>query len=321
MESLRVFISHSHEDEAFCRTLIGALQAASIDVWYDQESSDSGQLLDIIERELRHRPIFVLVLSPAALRSSWVLDECRWAYTLYRADPTRLILPVLGSGGMVEDQLPLYLRGFRRIEASGMRPYSPEEAARRTVQALGTSPDLSQSEPATEHGDTIAELLAYGKTLYARQQFTDAKAVFESIVERDPKNIDGWLNLGYVNNQLKRHTETQSAFDRATALDSKSVPAWIGKGKALCELGRLKEALSACDRALSIDRSSAVGWATKAYVLNRLSRYKDALGACDKSIALDPYNVFAWENKAFALRARGDQVGAAAADQRARDLR
>ena len=74
---LRIFVSHSHEDDVYCRELVHALREAGSDVWYDEHSLKVGQLIDTIEVELRARPVFVVVLSPAALRSTWVRDETK----------------------------------------------------------------------------------------------------------------------------------------------------------------------------------------------------------------------------------------------------
>src|SRR5690349_6735400 len=95
MNMQRIFVSHSHEDDAFCRELVAAVRAAGADVWYDEQDLGSGRLLLTIERELRARPIFIVILSPAALASDWVRDESSWAYTLLRREPQRVILPVL----------------------------------------------------------------------------------------------------------------------------------------------------------------------------------------------------------------------------------
>ena len=55
MATLEIFVSHSHEDDAFCRLLVDALRHAGADVWYDEHNLVSGQLLDVIEHELRAR--------------------------------------------------------------------------------------------------------------------------------------------------------------------------------------------------------------------------------------------------------------------------
>jgi hypothetical protein len=70
---------------------------------------------------LRARPVFVVILSPAALGSHWVEDEARWAHTLYRKDPKRIILPVLVEA-VNDDDSWLFLADFRRVETSGNQP-------------------------------------------------------------------------------------------------------------------------------------------------------------------------------------------------------
>jgi hypothetical protein len=112
----RIFVSHSHEDDAFCRALVAGLRQAGADVWYDEHNLGSGQLLDTVERELRERPVFVLVLSPAALQSPWVRDETKWAFTRLRRDPSRILLPVLART-VEEDAIWLFLQDFKRVEA------------------------------------------------------------------------------------------------------------------------------------------------------------------------------------------------------------
>jgi hypothetical protein len=72
MGQLRIFVSHSHGDQSFCEALVQALRAAGADVWYDQHNLGPGRLLRDINREIRDRPIFLVVLSQAALASMWV---------------------------------------------------------------------------------------------------------------------------------------------------------------------------------------------------------------------------------------------------------
>ena len=45
-EPLRIFVSHSHQDDAFARGLVAALRGAGSDVWYDEHNmarAGSGQ--------------------------------------------------------------------------------------------------------------------------------------------------------------------------------------------------------------------------------------------------------------------------------------
>ena len=70
---MRIFISHSHQDTAFCQALVRALRDAGADVWYDEHNLGSGELMSVIQRELGIRPIFIVILSKHALASKWVI--------------------------------------------------------------------------------------------------------------------------------------------------------------------------------------------------------------------------------------------------------
>jgi hypothetical protein len=85
---------------------------------------------------LRERPVFVVILSPAALASTWVEDETRWAYGFYRKDRARVILRVLAAP-VRENDIWVFLQDFKRVEAAGIQPYPPAEAITHTLRALG----------------------------------------------------------------------------------------------------------------------------------------------------------------------------------------
>src|SRR5690349_13214487 len=91
---MRIFVSHSSADHEFCTTLVKAMRDAGADVWYDQDDLGAGHLRRNISQELSTRSVFVVVLSKSAFASSWVQDECEWAYNLYSREPQRIILPV-----------------------------------------------------------------------------------------------------------------------------------------------------------------------------------------------------------------------------------
>src|SRR5262245_49927808 len=110
---MKIFVSHSHKDDAACCALVDAFRDAGADVWYDEHNMGSGKLMEVVERELRARPVCVVILSPAALASEWVRDESAWAYRLYKRDPKRIILPVLVEA-VQEDDIWLWMQDFRR---------------------------------------------------------------------------------------------------------------------------------------------------------------------------------------------------------------
>jgi hypothetical protein len=81
----RIFVSHSQQDDEWCRAFVGALQAAGWDVWYDAKGPGGGaSWVATIQRELRAREVFLLVLSPDAWASRWVREELDLAFVTHR---------------------------------------------------------------------------------------------------------------------------------------------------------------------------------------------------------------------------------------------
>lgn len=255
--AMRIFVSHSHEDDAWCRALVNALRASlghdAAAVWYDEHNLDSGQLLDVIERELRDRSIFIVILSPAALRSSWVRNECKWAFSLLTRDPSRVILPVLAAP-VEETAIWLWLQDFKRIEAPGTQPFSREEAIRRTLHALALTP-VGEAPTSTTplRGAAVEDLLTQGRALQAQGQHQAALPFFERATQRDPQSFLVWANLGYTLTLLHRHHEAIQAYERATALDPHNAITWYNWSVSLGEVKRLDEAHRAFDTALALD--------------------------------------------------------------------
>ena len=138
MDQKRIFVSHSSQDNEFTKLLVAALRRAGADVWYDQDNLGAGVLRRKINDELATRPIVIVVISRAALHSTWVREECEWAYTLMQRDSGRVIIPVVAANYEPSDfNRMLFLDALRRIEASDHSPLPSSEAIARAVQMVG----------------------------------------------------------------------------------------------------------------------------------------------------------------------------------------
>ena len=166
--ALPIFVSHSHEDKAFCQSLVTALRNAGADVWYDEHNMESGNLMDVIMRELDRRKIFIVILSKNAFASRWVRKETGWAYELAERDPTRVILPVTaapiersdfgGANGW------LFLHDYKRIEAPGFQPLPLAETIGRVLHALALTPAGEAPAPtAPQPTESVDDLITRGK--------------------------------------------------------------------------------------------------------------------------------------------------------------
>jgi tetratricopeptide (TPR) repeat protein len=289
MAQMQVFVSHSHMNNGFCAELVQALRRAGADVWYDDESLQTGQLGPIIERELRARPVFIVVLSPAALASRRVEDETRWANDWMRRHPSRILLPVLAEPLPDADDIWPFLQDFKRVEAPGITPFPQAEAVSRTLHALqltlpGEAPLPTEPQPA----ESADDLIARGNALSAQGKQTEALPLFERAAQLDPSSFDAWVNVGCTLGELKRHEEALAAFERALALDPSNAAAWNNKGNALHDL-------------------------------TRYTRYQEALVAYDRALAIGE-NAIRWNNKGAALRGLGRTREAEAAERRAKEL-
>jgi len=88
----QVFISHAHEDAVFAHRLAADLQVRDWRVWIVPDSILPGEKwVDAIERGLAASGVFVVVLTPAAIRSRWVKTETNAAIALEHQEAVRLV--------------------------------------------------------------------------------------------------------------------------------------------------------------------------------------------------------------------------------------
>ena len=93
MSATRLFVSHSSQDNDWCRPFVAALTSAdpSLDVWYDEHGLSGGSAwVQTLQQELQARDVVVLILTPDSLASQWVQEEMQLALATRRT-----ILPVM----------------------------------------------------------------------------------------------------------------------------------------------------------------------------------------------------------------------------------
>jgi TIR domain len=93
------FISYSHADRAFVSTLASRLEADGINYWLDEKNLLVGEVIDkAISKAIQEYRLFLVVLTPASIRSAWLereLDEAAHE----EAEGKKIILPVLAILG------------------------------------------------------------------------------------------------------------------------------------------------------------------------------------------------------------------------------
>jgi sulfatase modifying factor 1 len=88
----QVFISHAYEDAFFAHSLAAALRKQSWPVWIAPDSIQPGEKwVEAINRGLNESSVFVLVLTPHAVKSDWVNSETNAAIELEHQRKLQLV--------------------------------------------------------------------------------------------------------------------------------------------------------------------------------------------------------------------------------------
>ena len=112
-----VFLSHSSEDRRFVADLADALRRHGLAVWYSgTEIVGAQQWHDEIGAALGRCGWFVVVLTPAAVRSMWVRREI--TYALRQDRLAKRIVPILRRD-CDHESLSWTLGGMQFVDARG----------------------------------------------------------------------------------------------------------------------------------------------------------------------------------------------------------
>lgn len=148
----KIFVSHTHEDNAVCAPLLAALDAWQVDYWFDTAQLSAGlELLDNIQRGLVERDIFIRICTPAANASVWMERERQLARTLRAPNrDQRFIIDLIMKPGYVVsdgDARDLVIDATQQPEVEWLRklrealeiPSRERRVSRRAVLGLGVT--------------------------------------------------------------------------------------------------------------------------------------------------------------------------------------
>lgn len=109
--STRVFLSYAREDAADADRLAASLEAEGFSVYLDRSRVRSGDFGAQLERAIADCDVFLVLLSPASIRSTYVRRELHVAAD----DHERPILPVLLAEADLS-RFRLVLAGLQRVD-------------------------------------------------------------------------------------------------------------------------------------------------------------------------------------------------------------
>src|SRR5215475_2941868 len=137
-KAVPAFFSYSRQDTTFVEKLAKDLRERGAAVWLDQLDIDPGQRWDsAVEHALATCPRMLVVLSPAAVESTNVMDEVSFAL-----EEHKLVIPVLYR----DCKIPFRLRRVQYIDARTDYERGLQELLR--MLQVGTSAEAGPVAPA-----------------------------------------------------------------------------------------------------------------------------------------------------------------------------
>ena len=137
--------------------------------------------------------------------------------------------------------------------------------------------------------------------LVQREQYREAIAIYDKVLEQYPDAVKAWINRGFALSKLNRTEEQLTSCNQALEIEPDLVEALNCRGLALQDLKRYEEAIFAYNNLVEIEPDFYSAWNNKGESLLYLERFEEALTAFDKAILYQPDYFFAWNNRGNVL--------------------
>ncbi len=185
----RIFISYSKQDDEFVRYLAALLRDQGFDVWYDAELNPGEDWWTVLEKEIHACDAFLVIMTPQARQSRWVLRELLLAEKLGKP-----VYPVLVSGDVWPNLADLQYAEMR----SGLRSPLPARLLEllrglKPIQADSVQLMLANANIMTYPADVVA--FKYAQAFHGADGHAAALLRNEGIEESEYTPYEGEFSL------------------------------------------------------------------------------------------------------------------------------
>jgi TolB-like protein len=155
-----IFLSYASQDTEVAKRICGALQAAGIDVWFDQSELRGGDAWDAkIRRQIRECTLFVPIISAATQGRAEGYFRLEWKLAVDRshllADDHPFLFPVIV--GNISDAAARVPEKFKEVQWTRLRlDETPTELAARMARLLGAGQPATAIPLSTHRGGGAA---------------------------------------------------------------------------------------------------------------------------------------------------------------------
>jgi len=159
----------------------------------------------------------------------------------------------------------------------------------------------------------------YGIGLFLQGDLRNAGMAFEKVTQADPRNPDGWVNIGRVRAQEGDNAGAVQVLDKALALRPGLARANYFYARVLKEDGKYDEAIAKLQSVLQQYPRDRVVWNELGRIYFLQKKYAEAVKAFQATLAIDPEDLQAHYNLMLCYNGLGDD--ARAEQHKARYLR
>lgn len=132
----------------------------------------------------------------------------------------------------------------KAVEIDATNPEAQVTYAKMLAQANGVDSGISYlNELMKRFSYTLEYRVALAEVYKSEDRYSQAKDIYEKVVEADPRNKKAWLGLGESEKALGLNDKALKAFLNAAVLDPTDGEALFQAGKLYLETGRFDEAI------------------------------------------------------------------------------
>ena len=148
----------------------------------------------------------------------------------------------------------------------------------------------------------VAELVKRGVALHQQGHLSQAKAIYQQVLAKQPNHFDALHLSGVISLQSKNPGLAVELIGRAIEINVNDAAAYCNLGVALKELNRLEEAVASFDQAIAIKPDCLEAYNNRGNTLQKLKRLEDAVASFYKAVAIKPDYAEAYYNCGLALQ-------------------
>jgi Tfp pilus assembly protein PilF len=147
----------------------------------------------------------------------------------------------------------------------------------------------------------------YGIGLFLQGDLKGAQAAFQKVTEVDPKNPDGWVNIGRCAVQEGDMDRARAVLEKALALSPDLARAHFFYAKVLRSEGKYEEAADHLRKVIAQYPRDRVALNDLGRILFLQRKYADAVKVLDEVLSVDPEDLQAHYNLMLCYNGLGDE--------------